>query len=507
MAGTGDVDLLRYLRIAHGNCDHQTSFGTHMATHMALGMLFLGGGRFTLGSSDSAVAALLVAFFPRFQTAVHDNRAHLQACRHLWVLAVEPRLLVAEDVDSHEVSYLPVKVMHTDPENNDVSSVASHEIKTPALLPYFQSIRSLETVSLRYWPASLQVSTNTAHAKALLSMRTMFVKRKTGHLSYADDPKGNRSIFARSSAAAMFDIDMTTSARNGPSLTDLRDLVHGFPMAPQYAAFVERICSPSKRSNSDENGQAFQSFCTSVLMECLTQDKPALVPIYLALYLGREGGTSAQGSAMFLRDLEFAAGFYASDYERLIPAGSSERHKPLVQKVLLDNLLLASKGLAKEIMHSPDVAAGDLSSMSAHSALLAYLGEALGDTLAAAKALSPTSSSPSSDRANSNTVARQLAYILNVERVPSLETLRSLRTLVTEARSQSLKLTTEAGGLGAHDDPSALDEGIRLVVRLAVMNLEKESSQDSVGVGEKSVAIEPQPWTNRLLDEMLKLWQ
>src|SRR5712672_3434984 len=66
MAGTGEINCLRRLRYSYGMYNQANRYGTHMATHMSLGLLFLGGGRYTLGSSDAAIACLVAAFFPRF---------------------------------------------------------------------------------------------------------------------------------------------------------------------------------------------------------------------------------------------------------------------------------------------------------------------------------------------------------------------------------------------------------------------------------------------------------
>ena len=54
------------------------NYGSHMAVHLALGLLFLGGGRLGLASSPGAIAALIIAFFPKFPTHSSDNRYHLQ---------------------------------------------------------------------------------------------------------------------------------------------------------------------------------------------------------------------------------------------------------------------------------------------------------------------------------------------------------------------------------------------------------------------------------------------
>ncbi|CAG8704058.1 15223_t:CDS:2, partial [Cetraspora pellucida] len=91
------------------------SYGTHMVTSMLLlGFLFLGGGNFTLSTSNKAIAGLVCALFPRYSIEPYDNRAHLQAFRHLWVLAVEPRCLVLRDIEAREACHILVKLVFKD---------------------------------------------------------------------------------------------------------------------------------------------------------------------------------------------------------------------------------------------------------------------------------------------------------------------------------------------------------------------------------------------------------
>lgn len=88
------------LRARLGSSYSHVTYGSHMAIHMAVGFLFLGAGRFTLSRSPQAIAALVCALFPKFPTHSNDNRYHLQAFRHLYVLAVEPRIFLPRDIDS-----------------------------------------------------------------------------------------------------------------------------------------------------------------------------------------------------------------------------------------------------------------------------------------------------------------------------------------------------------------------------------------------------------------------
>ena len=46
MSGSGDLEVLKLIRRLHVRIGHsEVCYGNHMAVHMALGLLFLGGGR------------------------------------------------------------------------------------------------------------------------------------------------------------------------------------------------------------------------------------------------------------------------------------------------------------------------------------------------------------------------------------------------------------------------------------------------------------------------------
>ena len=77
LAGTGDLDALRILRGLRKNSEIETAYGVHMATHLAIGYLFLGGGKYTFRRDKLAVACLLIAAFPRWPTELTDNQVLL----------------------------------------------------------------------------------------------------------------------------------------------------------------------------------------------------------------------------------------------------------------------------------------------------------------------------------------------------------------------------------------------------------------------------------------------
>ena len=173
LAGTGDSNMLAKLRARHHN--HELPFGNQMATHMALGLLFLGGGRFTLASSERAIAMMVIAFFPRFPSVSSDNRAHLQAFRHLWLLAVEPRLVIARDVDTQRSENIQVERRE--------ETGAPTRLHTPCLLPNTKSTVEVRSLSERHWPRQELISPSTA------SRFFLQVKRKPASVYQRDEDK------------------------------------------------------------------------------------------------------------------------------------------------------------------------------------------------------------------------------------------------------------------------------------------------------------------------------
>ncbi|KAG6010545.1 hypothetical protein E4U21_005898 [Claviceps maximensis] len=174
MAGTGDIPVLRRLRSLHGRNDPDIPYGSHLAAHLAIGSLFLGCGTVTFGTSDVAIAALLVAFYPIFPSSVMDNRSHLQAFRHFWVLATEQRCLVAKDVLTGQ----PVSVSVQIKMKQDCSSEPIVYRTTPCLLPPLDSISSLSTsCGPQFWDVELDFS-NEELQKAFARTQSIYLRRR-----------------------------------------------------------------------------------------------------------------------------------------------------------------------------------------------------------------------------------------------------------------------------------------------------------------------------------------
>ena len=180
-AGTGNLEILRQLRAAHANVTAASTFGSHQAVHTAIGALFLGHGRYTFGTSNLAIASLLCAFYPIFPKDAMDNAAHLQAFRHFWTFAAEPRCLIARDVETKKAIITPVLVV--------MKNGSLLEINAPKLLPEIEQISRLVTTSTEYWPLVLDFEHNPEHVRVFKEHQTIWLTRKSCLLYTSPSPR------------------------------------------------------------------------------------------------------------------------------------------------------------------------------------------------------------------------------------------------------------------------------------------------------------------------------
>jgi anaphase-promoting complex subunit 1 len=169
--------------------------------------LFLGGGRATLSRSNDSIAALVIAFFPRYPLETTDNRYHLQALRHLYVLAVDYRVVNAVDVDTGASCLVPLRIEYQkDCRGNPVTVTnldkIGQKVVAPCLLPESERISALVVESPRHWHVRLSGNHVRMHLenqgmKYIRQGLTVYVKRRGGCLPYSQDPYGQRSLAAR----------------------------------------------------------------------------------------------------------------------------------------------------------------------------------------------------------------------------------------------------------------------------------------------------------------------
>uniref|UniRef100_A0A3B5Q131 Anaphase promoting complex subunit 1 n=1 Tax=Xiphophorus maculatus TaxID=8083 RepID=A0A3B5Q131_XIPMA len=268
MAGSGNLKVLQLCRFFHKRTGGEMNYGFHMAHHMALGLLFLGGGRYTLSTSNSAIAALLCALYPHFPAHSTDNRYHLQALRHLAVLAAEPRLLVPVDVDSLKPCYALLEVTYKGTKWYNETTV---ELMAPTLLPELHLLKEVKQIKgPRYWELSLNLSKETQHLKSILVRDgVLYVKLRAGQLPYKDDPQGWKSLLATA-----------VSHRNSGVTAFKPEAISTFTSEPALISFAEFFCKTSEGLKSREDSLMLFS---AMLYECVTQECPEMLPTYIAI--------------------------------------------------------------------------------------------------------------------------------------------------------------------------------------------------------------------------------
>jgi len=465
MAGTGEITCLRRIRYAYGMYQqvmyhHGYKYGVHIATHMAMGLLFLGGGRYTLGTSDAAIACMVTAFFPRSHQVSSDNKSFLQALRHLWVLAVEPRCLIARDVDTNDVVYLPVKISVK--ESNKIETT---QLISPTLIPDVDKLMSIRVDTPRYWPFYLDTAALPRHKEALLRSQTLYVKRRTAFLSYTEDPKGSRSLFVRSGSsagdAAMLDFPQITDAKTHPA-GDLSEFITSFSNNTLFLAFADHFSR--EEEGVPEQEKLFYMYCHAALLDSILQDKPQTLQSHLTLWLYRNMSPQSRYFHLRLQDLRFAADFYSKVYDRRFSGRAENNPRP---PLLRDTTVLGA-------LHALDRKLDVVRETASFQAVMGMY--------ARGEVIDPQS------HADWELVNKHLAWYLLRDGVPASTLLVVLQGLARDAHAQCAGLPEPEGTT----DVGALDLGIKEVLH---------------ATGSKMSTTFGSGWSVRSLDEIIKAWK
>ncbi|KAH0790236.1 anaphase-promoting complex subunit 1 [Histomonas meleagridis] len=152
IAGTCEVDFLRFVRFIRrrpiSTTLTQYNFGFHMMLSMAIGILNLGKGRYTIGRNNSQTAAILIALYPRISRFIEDNDFYLQPLRHLISIAAVPRVLEVRDVFTQEILHVMAHVILKD--GTEVI------MNTPHVLPPFELIKSIVIDDNKYYKINFE---------------------------------------------------------------------------------------------------------------------------------------------------------------------------------------------------------------------------------------------------------------------------------------------------------------------------------------------------------------
>ncbi|KAG8651462.1 hypothetical protein MANES_07G131200v8 [Manihot esculenta] len=255
MAGSGHLQTFRLLRFLRNrnSADGHANYGIQMAISLAIGFLFLGGGMRTFSTSNSSIAALLITLYPRLPTGPNDNRCHLQAFRHLYVLAMEARWIQTVDVDSGLPVYAPLEVTVRETEHYAETSYCE---VTPCILPERAVLKSVRVCGPRYWPQVMELVPEDkpwwsfGNKNDPFNSGILYIKRKVGACSYVDDPVGRQSLLSRA-MHKVFGLTSTracspiVSGKSGLSSVSVDQLVSTFSSDPSLIAFAQLCCDPS----------------------------------------------------------------------------------------------------------------------------------------------------------------------------------------------------------------------------------------------------------------------
>ncbi|KAJ3765904.1 hypothetical protein FB446DRAFT_828531 [Lentinula raphanica] len=155
---------------------------------------------------------------------VYDNKCYLQALRHLWVLAVEPRCLVAQIIETKEVLYLPVQFTM-----REGKATGTTPLIAPTLLPDLHKLLSVRVDTPRYWPFYLDTEKVVQHKEAPMRIQTF----------YTEDSRGSRSLLVRSRSsagdAASLDYPQLTDTKTHLA-SDLWEFIPSFPARPSSSS-------------------------------------------------------------------------------------------------------------------------------------------------------------------------------------------------------------------------------------------------------------------------------
>eukprot|EP00750_Incisomonas_marina_P014340 INCI17642.1.p1 GENE.INCI17642.1~~INCI17642.1.p1 ORF type:complete len:2187 (+),score=310.65 INCI17642.1:219-6779(+) len=389
MAGTGDLTVLRELRELRTK-GSKTTYGHHMSLHIAVGLLFLGGGKFSLNAqSNEAIAALVVSFFPVYPLHTKDGRYHLQAFRHLYVLAVEYRCLQFCDADTGDDIVVPIKVrVEIPPEEGGIAGdVKEVAMTAPCLLPPLRWIKSISVNSTRYWPLRLSLDSQSGERNARIVTNLWLpvaLKRRCGFLSYERDPNGAHSLHQRpfsTHGAARYQAVATMLGLEDGGANNFGQAFHSDSAAAEVAAeygydeslmaFARYFCNPGQEKWAKQQRKIIAGgtkrrldslevshlpfrpeTLASTLHDCLLHDKEPMLAVALGLQLDawrlgkslRGRGATLFEHSLTSTNLNLLRSFYGADmpstpHTTAMDSGKRPRHENLLRNGFLQQIL------------------------------------------------------------------------------------------------------------------------------------------------------------------------
>ena len=274
-AGTGNIHILRMIRMTRsriGPQNSQVTYGSHMAIHMALGFLFLGAGRYTISRRPEAIAALICALFPKFPTHSNDNRYHLQAFRHLYVLAVEPRLFLPRDIDSGKLVVCKLSYIEFNQKNVAVTMA-------PCMMPELETLKAVYINDPNYWPVTFERGRNWDQLTMMLQANgSIDIVQRAGCLSHLDDPNRLKSLLAQTLTTEKYS-SWKVESKNLLSFSNDRQMVS----LTKMMLMTPKFNLADELTKIDHSADDLREMVLLQAYDCLTRDKIHALGIFMAL--------------------------------------------------------------------------------------------------------------------------------------------------------------------------------------------------------------------------------
>jgi len=147
------------------------------------------------------------------------------------------------DLHSNSLCSLPVEIQL---KGSGSYSSGVLRMETPCILPELSRVESVRVCSERYWNVTWLVSHDSKLAKSLRRGCVLTVQRKTGHLSYSEDPFGLRNLHARPFPRRSYSSAVTVTSAGCDDKTagkSKAELIQSFSGDPAVLAFAEHLAA------------------------------------------------------------------------------------------------------------------------------------------------------------------------------------------------------------------------------------------------------------------------
>ncbi|XP_049533596.1 anaphase-promoting complex subunit 1 [Anopheles darlingi] len=278
-AGNGSMRVLRLIRMLRSRVGRSyVTYGSFMAIHMALGLLFLGGGRYSISRSPIAIAALVIALFPKLPTYSNDNRYHLQALRHLYVLALEPRLLVPRNMKNWTICQCDIEYVMKDRPNEVIRA------RAPFMLPELDTMLKMCIVDQSFWHVRFTTESWPLLADILRCCGYVKVLPRVGKFSYDDSYDSSRHVSSLLSHHCAHDRWKRVPALlyKFANLPEVSGLLRTY-LPSEPAHLLSELLEPDRRTGPSYEARMEPLLLLPQVYECIMQDRLHALSIFLDL--------------------------------------------------------------------------------------------------------------------------------------------------------------------------------------------------------------------------------